>query len=213
MSILRIVTCAIVLAGSGAAHGILTHRWRAAADFTPVQSRLEAVGRQFGAWTATDVRMSADELDRVSIRAHLSREYRNGQTGRVVRLLVVAGPPGPISVHTPDVCFQGTGFEQKTPPEAVAVGGGGARLWGASFAKPGPVPTQLRVYWGWYGGAGWEAPEHRTARYKFAFRPILYKVYLVADDDRLGAAGRTAPAEEIAALLLPELERAISVQP
>ena len=212
MNLPQVVLSALVLIGSGVAHGVHTRRWQPAADFSRVQARLDAVGRALGPWVSTDVPMSVDELDRVSIRAHLSRDYRNTRTGKRVRVLVVAGPPGPISVHTPDVCFQGTGYVQAAPQEAVAAGAGGGHVWAATFAKPGPVPTQLRVYWAWNGGAGWEAPDHRTARYRFAFEPILYKVYLVTEAGR--TAGQQPPsAEELASVLLPELERAVSGQP
>lgn len=212
MSTVRVGACLLLLVGSGVAHGVFTHRWQAAADFGETQARLNTVPPALGPWVARDVPLSADELDRISVRAHLSREYRNTQTGRAVRMLVVAGPPGPISVHTPDVCFQGTGFEQSTTPEQVAVGDGAGQLWAATFSKTGPVRTQIRVYWAWNGGSGWEAPEHRRARYKFAFQPILYKIYLVTEADRQGATN-PRPAEDLAARLLPDISRALAGQP
>ncbi|HEX4608663.1 MAG TPA: exosortase-associated EpsI family protein [Urbifossiella sp.] len=214
MSPARVTICLLVLFGSGVAHGLVTHRWRAAADFDGIQVRLSTVAVALGPWMGRDIPLAgADDLGPSGIRAHLSRDYRDGLTGRVVRVLVVAGPPGPIAAHTPDVCFQGTGYEMSAPQEVISLDGGESRLWAATFTKPGPVRSQLRVFWAWNGGSGWEAPEHRTARYKYTFQPVLYKIYLTTDVDRPGVTESSRSAEDLAGRLLPDLVRVLAGQP
>jgi hypothetical protein len=206
--------CACVLAVvlSGVAHGLYSDRWQTAPDVRDVQPRLDRLPTTIGTWTAKDDPLSDDVLDRGAIRAYLSRKYRDAASGQTVQVIVVAGRPGPISVHTPDVCFQGAGFEMVSSPETLAVGTTGARLWTATFAKPNaPVPESMLVSWSWNGGNGWEALDHRSARVRYAFRPVLYKLYLLTEPPltRTGSAG-PGVLEAFASQLLPELNRVLA---
>ena len=55
------------------------------------------------------------------IDGYLSRTYTNQGTGATVSLLIVGGKPGPISVHTPDICFSGAGYELKNTPMQTSI--------------------------------------------------------------------------------------------
>jgi hypothetical protein len=213
MNIARALSCLAVVLLAGVAHGLYSHRWAPAAEMGDAQRRLDALPRTIGSWTATDLPMEADVLDRASIRAYLSRDYRDAATGRSVRILVVAGPPGPIAVHTPDVCYQGAGYELSGEPEAVTVGTDKGRLWRGKFDKTqSPVPSALLIAWGWNGGSGWEATDHRATRVRYAFRPVLYKLYLVTDMLPADKKGQSDPLGEFASQLLPELDRALAAK-
>lgn len=210
-SIARALSCLAVVLLAGVAHGLYSHRWEPAAEMGDVQGRLDGLPHAIGPWTGTDQALEADMLDRASIRAYISRDYRDAATGRSVRVLVVAGPPGPIAVHTPDVCYQGAGYELAGEPEAVTVGSDKGRLWRGKFAKTqSPVPAALLIAWGWNGGAGWEAADHRATRVRFAFRPVLYKLYLVTDALPSDKKGQGDTLGEFASQLLPELDRAVA---
>ncbi|HET6575593.1 MAG TPA: exosortase-associated EpsI family protein [Fimbriiglobus sp.] len=215
MRIAPACACALAVVLSGVAHGLFTDRWHTATAMRDVQPRLDQLPSKIGTWTAKDEPLSADVLDKGAIQAHLSRRYRDSMTGQTVQVLVVAGRPQPISVHTPDICFQGAGFEMVSAPETLGVGDTGAKLWTATFAKRNaPVPESLLVSWCWNGGSGWEAPDHRSARVRYAFRPVLYKLYLVTEPPptRTPSAGSDV-LEAFAAQLLPELDRALADKP
>jgi hypothetical protein len=223
-NIARALSCLAVVLLAGVAHGLYSHRWEPAAEMGDVQGRLDSLPHKIGSWKATDSPLEADMLDRASIRAYISRDYHDKNTGRSIRILVVAGPPGPIAVHTPDVCYQGAGYELSGEPEAVTIGADAntnkGRLWRGKFDKTqSPVPSALLIAWGWNGGDGWEAADHRTTRVRYAFRPVLYKLYLVtdslpADKNPLPAdkKGQADPLAEFAGQLLPELDRALAAK-
>jgi len=205
--------CCLLLIASGVAAGLYTNRWASPADFGPIQARMDAVPTSLGTWVSRPAPSDQEALDRAGIRAHLSREYRDTRTGRTITVLLVAGKPGPIAVHTPDVCFQGAGYEQSNDQSSVDVGPAGARFWNATFVKPGAaVQSRECVFWGWNAGDGWEAPEHRTVRMKFALRPTLYKMYLVTDSPPPGKTS-TELWGDFADRLFPELDRAIVPPP
>lgn len=203
-------TALVLLAGAG--HAVFTGRWTPPAEFGPVQARLDAVPTALGPWAGTPAELDVTDLKRFGIEVSLSREYRNPATGKAVSLLVVGGKPGPISVHTPDVCFQGAGYRQMGQPKATPLGPDGGRLWAAPFAKPNAaVPTRSLVTWGWDGGDGWQAPDHRTARVQYARLPALYKLYLVTDATTKDGADQ--PLADLAGRVLPAVHAALFPAP
>jgi hypothetical protein len=211
-NVARFSVCLVVLVLAGVAHGLLTHRWQPAADFAAIQARLDQVPYAIGPWVGRDAPVDPEVLDQVAIRAYLAREYRDARSGRAVRALLVAGPPGPIVVHTPDLCYQRSGFEQAGAAERRTIEQPRAQFWAATFAAGPPVPSQLLIWWGWNGGSGWESPDHTRARVQYAFRPVLYKLYLVTDG-LTKKPGQAGEFDEFAALLLPELDKVVADQP
>src|SRR5690606_20435454 len=96
------------------------------------------------------------------------------------QMVMVCGSPGPISVHTPDVCFAGIGYEMMTEPKRLQLGmpdGRTAEFWWADFRRPnaGQVPI-LRTFWSWRDQGTWMVVDH--PRLEFAASPVLYKLYV-----------------------------------
>ena len=198
----------LLLVGSGVAHGWFTHRWRPPARYDHIQAALDAVPEVLGEWHATPNPMDPGDLAQAGIRAVHSRVYRHARTGKVVTVLLVAGAPGPIAVHTPDVCFRGLGFDRLSAPEPVQAGG--AEFWKMECARPGAADrNRLLVYWAWNGGAGWEAPAHRQARLKYALKPALSKLYFVSE---AGAGGAADAVSEFATVFLPAVNQLLSLE-
>jgi hypothetical protein len=113
-----------------------------------------------------------------------------------------------MSVHTPEVCYRGAGYELFGPPvrhdvkDAVTP----AAFWTATFVKPNTTGSDLQLYWGWDGGDGWKAPT--SARWEFAGRPALYKLYL--SQVRTGTAADERHVDEFLRSFLPALDVAVS---
>src|SRR5688572_8013152 len=141
MKFLPATICCLVVIGSGVAAGLFTNRWKPAADYEPVQAGMNSLPTALGSWTGRTTSIERDALDLGGIQAHLSREYRDARSGRTIQVLWVAGKPGPISVHTPDVCFQGAGFVPTSDPVLVQVGSSGARFWRATFMNKTAAAT------------------------------------------------------------------------
>ena len=68
-------------------------------------------------------------MARAGIKGCVYRRYRNPRTGESVSVLLVCGRGGPISVHTPDVCYAGAGYRPtaRSEPKEVDLGDGPKR--------------------------------------------------------------------------------------
>ncbi len=213
MKFLPATICCLAVIGSGVASGLFTNRWEPAADFGPVQAGMDTLPTARGPWASRTTTVERDALDLGGIRAHLSREYREAGSGRAIQVLWVAGKPGPIAVHTPDVCFQGAGFVLTGDPVPIEVGSSGARFWRATFVnKTVAITTRIAVYWGWNGGDGWEAADHRAARLRYSLLPALHKLYLVTELPHSGTPD-TDVLGDFPDRFLPELDRIIAPPP
>ena len=99
------------------------------------------------------------------IAGMIQRRYVNRTNGDTVVIAIVCGKPGPVSIHTPDVCYGASGYNvgqriRQTHP------GRGAEFWTADAVKTqASKKRKLRIYWGWSAGSGWKAAEDaRTFR-------------------------------------------------
>jgi hypothetical protein len=170
---------------------------------------MDTLPTSLGPWAGRSTPVERDALDLGGIQAHLSREYREAKSGRAIQVLWVAGKPGPITAHTPAVCFQGAGYQQTSDPVPVQVGSSGARFWRATFVnKTAAATSRIVVYWGWNGGDGWEA----AVRLKYSLLPALHKLYLVTELPHTGAPDGDVLGD-LPDRLLPELERVIGPGP
>ena len=125
-------------------------------------------------------------------------------------MLLVCGKGGPISVHTPDVCYAGAGYRQ-TAPQARLTAGESA-LWAAPFEKPDVLtPQRLTVVWAWsHDGKEWVAPDN--PRSVCAWQPALYKLYVVHTLPP-AATGADAVVQDFVTDFLPPLRAALSPTP
>ncbi|MHC5541236.1 exosortase-associated EpsI family protein, partial [Singulisphaera rosea] len=70
----------------------------------------EALPMEIGPWLGREAHADAKELARAGLTGHVSRRYVNRATGAEILILLMWGPTGPLSVHTPDLCFGGAGY-------------------------------------------------------------------------------------------------------
>lgn len=109
------------------------------------------------------------------------RTYEHESSGEIVSVLLIVGRPGPVAVHSPDVCYPAAGYEASEAPvhqRVTAKNGTTAEFWKVDFRKEMvPIPGRLRIYWAWRGSGGWSAP--LTPRLAFAREDCLYKLYVV----------------------------------
>jgi hypothetical protein len=122
-------------------------------------------------------------------------------------IALLCGRPGPISIHTPDICYGGSGFEMGDTRRAT-VPGTSAEFWTVDAVRTrAGEETRLRLYWGWNPGTGWSAPE--DSRMVFARYPVLHKLYVVRELANIGEPTREEPCLGFLQQLLPELERTL----
>jgi hypothetical protein len=211
--ILPVLTAVILLVASGVVHGLRTDRWGSAADVQAAAARLEAVRPKLGDWESEPVKVDTPQLEAAEVVGYLSRRYKHRFKGSEVIVLVVCGRAGPISVHPPEICYQGAGYGLVEARQKYQVPGDdvtpAADLWTADFTRQGPDPDPLRVFWAWSTDGQWTAPE--DPRFTFAASGVLYKLYLVRRLNKsLKEPLKEDPSLDLLQVLLPELQRCLS---
>src|SRR5687768_3625371 len=103
----------LLILGAGLAGGLWTNRWAVSAELETAVTRLGDLPPTIGDWEGQKVEaLDARQLEIGEIAGHAVRQYKHRRNGQVISVLVVCGRPGPIAVHTPEVCFSGGGFQQ-----------------------------------------------------------------------------------------------------
>lgn len=201
-----------LLLGTALVHGLWTDRWSASQELEEAVARLEQVPLPLGDWKVEPLDVDSRQLERAGIAAGWRRRYASPAVSPTFSVLLMCGRFGPISVHTPEVCFSGVGYEMMGQPKRIsvaAVGGGpGAEFFAATFQKQGSVvPERLRIYWSWTIAGDWEAPDH--PRVKFRRSAALYKLYVVEENAKGDGRLEEAPSIAFIQQLLPKLEQTL----
>ena len=176
----------VFLLGDGLVFGLWTHRWQSVDQLPAAVARLQELPLDCEDWQGQslpdlDVRVVAQ----AGFAGYLHRRLQNRRTGAAVNVLLACGPFGPLSVHTPEVCYAGSGFVQQSTKllykETCGVPVGDALFWTAKFHKPEALePGQLRIFWAWNAGEGWKAPENPRFAFAGACRALQALCYLWA---------------------------------
>ena len=175
--------------------------------------RLQSVPAEFGGWTSVDETLSEREQNVAGIRGYLRRQYHNEGTGHRVGLTILCGPSGPMSVHPPTACFEGTGFRVATGPVFtsfdVETAPEPSEFNRSTFRRKGSrVPLQVRVFWGWGTTGDWSAPEH--PRLAFRGLPWLYKLYVTDRWPSLDPKSAVPQADGFLIDALPVIRQALA---
>jgi hypothetical protein len=206
---------ALVLLAYGVAQGVWTDRWHTSRALQEAQAKLDQVPLRVGPWEGRAEELDPREVRQADLRAYVLRRYVHPERGDAVTVLLVCGRPGPVAVHTPEVCFGGAGFGVQTPPARQAVeppGGEPAEFWAAHFARPRPVlPDVLQVYWSWNSGGAWEAAD--DPRVHFAPARVLYKLYVVRQQARPNERPADNPVPDFLRQLVPAIDRCLFPAP
>lgn len=217
----------LVLAiGLTVAAGVVKLSWSAPTDLRATLARLDNVPMNVGDWVGTARPFDQKEVDSAGIKGGVLRTFRKASTGEDVTMMIVCGAPGPISVHTPDVCYGSAGFKMLTErmpkpirpaarkPAADAKGtGAAADFWTLRMRKDAAaIPQDLEVTFGWSDNGTWQAPE-RDARLVYAGSPALFKLYVVRAVDPAsplaGPVPESDPSVDFLKALVPELNKAL----
>jgi hypothetical protein len=219
---LPIIGAAVLLLAYGLAEGYWTNRWSLPPQLAEAPERLAAIPRQVGEWQGEDAELDPRQIKQGNIHAALLRRYTSRVTGETLSVLIVCGRPGPITVHSPEVCLGGAGFELEQPEKLKEITGPGLSgddtFWAGRFHKPGAaVPEVMELHWSWNARGDWQAVE--GARLYFARERALFKLYVTRALTRPDGPGAEKaeggdernPSREFLAAFLPEVRRALSL--
>ncbi len=181
----RCLTLAAALAFlvfSGLVHGLWTDRWQKSAALEQALERVQRVPLHIGAWRGEGLEGDADAFRRSGAQRYWVRQYRHPRHKTAITVILMCGRAGRMSVHTPEVCYRGAGYEMGDAAVGLAVtppSGPDGTLWTAKFTKTSRV-ADLRLYWAWNGAGRWEAAQ--SPRWHFRGLPFLYKLYVIREE-------------------------------
>jgi len=190
-------TALAVVLLSGFAQGVWSGRWRLSHELEEAVARIGGIPAAFGDWEGRAVELDRAQLEQAEAKGHLS---------------LVCGRPGPISVHTPDVCYPGAGFVAAGPPVGERLGltspARVAEFNSAKFIKRGAASSiALRVFWAWDGEGAWRAPNN--PRLNFARFKALYKLYVIHETTSSDRGRDAAICRGFLEHFVPELDKAL----
>jgi hypothetical protein len=179
--ILLILSVAVFILAEGLLCGRWSGRWDGGKEPQTAEELSGRLPLTFGDWQGEPQPLDSAVIERAGFKGYILRRYANQKTGANVSVLLAWGRAGPLSVHTPEVCYGGAGFEMSTAPTRFALtpveGSGPAEFSKANFTRPDSVSSErLRVLWAWNKEGTWQTSE--DSRWSFAGTPVLYKLYV-----------------------------------
>lgn len=192
----------------GVAEGLWANRWQKSDAPQRAAERLAEVPMNVADWQGESRELDAQQIAKAELSGYLYRRYVNERTQEAVTILLVCGRAGPVSLHSPDVCYQGAGYHLSEPqsrrdvsrenmPEPV-------ECWVGQFQKDGAVPDPLRIFWTWSTNGRWQAPD--TPRLAFARADALYKLYVIRDLPRTDDPLDKDPSLEFVKVFVSQLQ-------
>jgi len=181
-ALLPLAVALLITVTGGVWYGSYAQRWGPPADMVAASTKLEQLPRQFGEWSMVEeIPFNEATRNMLECAGHVNRRYINRATGQGVNLAIIVGPPGPTSVHTPEICFSSRAYEQQGQRSRWKLeegAGAGDSFWTLDFTTQNVLADGLRIYYAWGRGTDWEASE--SPRFEFAAAPYLYKLQLAA---------------------------------
>lgn len=204
-----IVASFCLIAAGGVVHGLMSNRWERPEESKAIAERLESFPLQVGKWElkSTD-EMSAKTLKMLQCDGYLARTYLNGVTRETVTVAVLLGPPGPMAVHTPEICYSSRDYSIEQPRQALEFTGSDGRsdqLWQLTLRSQDLHRHRLRVYYGWTTDGTWQASD--GPRYSFAGDPFLVKLQIAGQVSQADDSATPDPCLRFLKEFTPQLRR------
>lgn len=167
----------LFVVGSAVVHGAITQRWSL---FTPNAARSDRMHKLQLNLPNCDVASIENDvpLKERSVATSWRYQPEDRTSGAVVS--IISGVPGAVSTHTPDVCYQASGYRMMGGIKRATVklaGGQTATYFVSDFEKKKETSVErIRVRWSWTTNGTWEAPDY--ARFHYMKANELYKLYV-----------------------------------
>lgn len=203
---IAVVVAVALVAGAGLVHGKLSDRWGSSAALEAALARVPEVPLRIDGLIGEELPTDPKEFGMAGASAYWMRNYRDPDKKTTTLVILMCGRPGLMSVHTPDVCYQGAGYEMLGDPGTAAFDELGL-FWTARFVKQSLGSDDLRLFWGWTNDGTWRAPA--SPRWEFRGGRFLYKLYVAQRaSGRDEKSGRQA-AEATVRRLLPAIRKTL----
>ncbi|QDU55670.1 exosortase-associated EpsI family protein [Aeoliella mucimassa] len=172
----------LLLLSGGVIYGGYSHRWGPGPDLEAAANQLATMPETVGDWILVEeTPLPTYATDMLQCAGHINRKYVNKTDGSEIAVAITVGPPGPIAVHTPEICFSSRAYEIQAPRKVVTIDSGGViqdRFWQVDFTTRNLMASGLRVMYAWSDGEAWKASE--SPRFDFAASSMLYKLQIAS---------------------------------
>ena len=212
--LLPLIVVSLVLVVGTYFQGVYSERWtRYDSELLDAfTSRLANVPNMVGEWEGVDQDYDEEQFKRSNCRGCVSRIYTSKRTGETVSVYLVSGTARHVTIHTPDWCYVGAGFEMERKPHSYEIDCGPenprAEFSTTTFLRNTHHMTEhLRIFWTFADNGEWTGPA--WAKTEFAGRPALIKLYLITPILDGDSDVEKAPSKRFAAEFLPALNRVL----
>lgn len=206
--ILPVVAALIVVATGTYLQGVWSERWwrhrsERLKEFT---SRLADVPMVIGDWEGVDQPVDEEQFKRSNCDGQVSRKYTNDR-GDSVSVFLVSGTGRHVTIHTPDWCYRGAGYEMDKNPHPYKIDVDGMdpspEFSTTTFTKHDATGAsdRLRIFWSFTEDGRWQGPA--APKPMFGSRDALYKVYLITDAKDRRESPEDSPTIEFAKEFFP----------
>ncbi len=162
-------------------HGTIAHRWKAPSDTAAMVKLIDRVPSEFGDWRLVGEMPLTKSVEQIlQCTNYVNRTYSNLRTGDQVAVTLLLGPPGPMTVHTPEVCKTSRDFESIGLPDRVTIATENAtsQFYYSMFRSSNPTLPAIEVFYGWNKLEGWDAPD--APRFAYGGTPLLFKLQVAS---------------------------------
>lgn len=190
--------------------GTWTQRWQRSAELETAIQRLQHAPGDLGTWKAEPDELDADTLAAAGAEGSWVRRYTDARSGASVLVILFCGRSGKMSVHQPEHCYRGAGYEMMANPTSCPIAGEpAATCWTTRFRKEEATGrVQLRIFWSWFGDGAWRAPE--SPRLAFSHLRALYKLYAIHELTPRQERLEQDPSLDLLRQLLPRLAESLT---
>jgi hypothetical protein len=200
----------ILVMATALVQGVWTQRWQKSADLEEAVRRLSYVPGDLGTWKAEPVELDAEALALAGAQGSWVRRYTDTRSGVSVQVILLCGRSGKMSVHRPEHCYRGAGYDMMAEPTRYQFAvDPPAECWTTRFRKEESTGNVgLRIFWTWFGDGQWQAPD--SPRFQFAHLSALYKLYAVRELPPRQERLEQDPTLDLLQQLLPALSKALT---
>ncbi|HEV3143181.1 MAG TPA: hypothetical protein VGZ47_04780 [Gemmataceae bacterium] len=197
-----------LLLAVGVYHGLATDRWHDPQADAAIGIAPERVNLTFGDWHGEILPRGQDDDPKTSV---LNLRYTNRKDGKWLVTSISSGRGGRVSIHNPEQCYLGSGYElvDSIRLESLTVDGSEQLFWTGHFQKKKPTGVEsIRIYWGWATQSPWVAPQY--PRLYFAATARLHKLYMIHPVMATDAPADLAEYHDLMAQFVQELNRCLA---
>lgn len=182
------IACLILIGTGAVLHGRATNRWESLTSGDNPVAKLHDKAIRFADYAATDIPSEMPVLEKSRVTC---TQFVSPSLNTAVTVSLTTGIAGSVAVHTPDVCYVGSGYTMTQSPTRQTIelpGGKSATYYVAEFEKKRATGTdRQRVRWAWTTDGQWDAPD--SPRFRYLRAGELAKVYVVTPLAESSAAG------------------------